>query len=155
MAKFLIRGLIVATLMYISGCSSIFEQQIEWGYLEPEEYPVLKATGYAPINAQLSENQTGKLLQAMKASKLEAYRELAEQVFGQKIDGKTSVQQMVLQDNQLNASIQGVIRGAQVIRTYPVGDDLYATELSLDMKKVHDIYLSVTKPKRIKKVNYF
>jgi hypothetical protein len=92
---------------------------------------------------------------AIKASKLDAYRELAQQVYGQKVDGQQELANLVLTDNRLKSSVEGVIRGARVVKTYPVGDDTYATELELDMGKVHDIYLSVAKPKKIRKVNYY
>ncbi len=146
--------MLVIISILTSGCSALFDKELEWGYVEPESYPVLKAIGYAPIAAQLSDSDTGKMLQAMKASKLDAYRELTEQVYGQKIDGNTSVEQWIVQDSQVDATVRGVIRGAKVVRQYPVGDDLYATELSLDMAVVHDLYLSVAKPKQLKRVTF-
>lgn len=137
------------------GCSSLINKQIEWEYVEPEDYPVITAVGYAPIAAQAGNNLSAKSLKAIKASKLDAYRELAEQVFGQKIDGNQQLSNMVLTDTRLKASVEGVIRGAQIVKSYPVGEDTYATELKLDFKKVYDIYLSTARPKKIKKVNYF
>ena len=65
------------------------------------------------MQLQLSDSDTGKMLQAMKASKLDAYRELTEQVYGQKIDGNTSVEQWVVQNSQVDATVRGVIRGAK------------------------------------------
>jgi len=47
-----------------------------------------------------------------------------------------------------------VIKGAQVIKTYAVGDT-YATELQLDMKRVHDLYIGEVKPRQVKKVTYY
>ena len=96
-----------------------------------------------------------KLIMAMKASKLDAYRELTEQVYGQKIEGSQSVSGLVVDSETLRASVEGVIRGAEVIKTYPVGDDTYVTELSLDMQQVYDIYLSTAKPRRVKNVKYY
>ena len=92
---------------------------------------------------------------AIKASKLDAYRELAEQVYGQKVDGEQELANMILTNNQLKSSVEGVIRGARVVKTYPVGEDTYATELELDMSRVYDIYLSTAKPRKIRKVTYY
>jgi hypothetical protein len=139
----------------LSGCQSLFTKHVEWETIEPENYPVLNAVGYAPIDAQLGLDVSSKRLQAMKASKLDAYRELAEQVYGQKVDGQQSLANLVLTNNQLQTSVEGVIRGARVIKTYPVGDDTYATELELDMAVVYDLYLSTAKPKKIRKVSYY
>ncbi|TDF39410.1 flagellar biosynthesis protein FlgP [Alteromonadaceae bacterium M269] len=138
-----------------AGCSSVFDKQVEWEYVEPDTYPVLTAIGYAPIAAQPGSNLSTKSLKAIKASKLDAYRELAEQVFGQKIDGQQQLSNMVLNNTRLKASVEGVIRGAQVVKSYPVGDDTYATEVKLDFKKVYDIYLSTARPRKIKSVSYF
>jgi hypothetical protein len=55
----------------------------------------------------------------------------------------------------LRASVDGVIRGAKVVKTYPVGEDTYVTELTLDMKRVYDIYLTTAKPRRVKNVTYY
>ena len=146
---------LVTTTLAISGCGSLFTKHVEWETIEPNSYPVLNAVGYAPINAQLALDESTKTLMAIKASKLDAYRELAEQVYGQKVDGNQELSNLVLTDNQLKSSVEGVIRGARVVKTYPVGEDTYATELELDMARVYDIYLSTAKPKKIRKVTYY
>ena len=132
---------IAITCLGLSGCSSLFTKHVEWETIEPESYPVLSAVGYAPIDAQLGRDDSTKTLMAIKASKLDAYRELAEQVFGQKVDGEQELANLVLTNNQLKSS--------------PVGEDTYATELELDMSRVYDIYLSTAKPKKIRKVTYY
>ena len=150
------RGAVIIALgIGLQGCESIISKHVEWETIEPENYPVLSAVGYAPIAAQLGLNPSNKRLQAMKASKLDAYRELAEQVYGQKVDGNQALANLVLTDNQLKSSVEGVIRGARVVKSYPVGDDTYATELELDMALVYDLYLSTAKPRRIRDVTYY
>jgi hypothetical protein len=139
----------------LSGCSLLVDKHVEWETVEPDSYPVLKAIGYAPINSQRGDNDTVKMLMAIKASKLEAYRELAEQVYGQRIEGSQSLSSLVVSNESLKASVEGVIRGAEVVKSYPVGEDTYATELSLDMQRVYDIYLTTAKPRRIKDIKYY
>lgn len=151
----LIKAGAILAVFSLGGCSAMFDKHVEWEHVAPDEYPVLTATGYAPIAAQKGQDHNGKLLRAIKASKLDAYRELTEQVYGQKIDGKQSMAELVLESEQLKSSVKGVVRGARVIKSYPVGDDTYVTELELDFKQVYDIYLSTARPKRIKRVNYF
>lgn len=153
--KLLMKASFVALTLCLTGCDSLLTKHVEWETVEPETYPVLNAVGYAPINAQLGLDASTKRLNAVKASKLDAYRELAEQVYGQKVDGNQELANLVLTNNSLKSSVEGVIRGAKVIKTYPVGDDTYATELELDMGKVHAIYLSTAKPKKIRKVTYY
>ncbi|QJR82879.1 flagellar biosynthesis protein FlgP [Alteromonas pelagimontana] len=138
-----------------AGCTSLFDKQVEWEVVEPESYPVLTAVGYAPIASQVGDSADVRTLMAMKASKLDAYRELAEQVYGQRIDGNESLANLVVNNSTLQSSVAGVIRGARVIKAYPVGEDTYATEMELDMRRVYEIYLATTKPKRIKDVKYY
>jgi hypothetical protein len=145
----------LASVLCLASCTSMFNKHVEWETLEPDSYPVISAIGYAPISAQLATDDVSKMLMALKASKLDAYRELTEQVYGQKVDGEQSLANLVILDNRLDSSVQGVIRGARVVKSYPVGDDMYATELELDFKLVNDIYLSIARPKRVKKVHYY
>jgi hypothetical protein len=142
------------SMLLASGCSQVFDKHVEYEYQEPENYPVLYAIGYAPISVQPGETTEQKSLMAMKASKLEAYRELAEQVYGQKVDAQTNIQGMVANNDTLNVRVQGIVRGAKVIKSYTVGDT-YATEVELDMKLVHNLYIDQTKPRTIKKVTYY
>ncbi len=146
---------VLLPLVFLSGCSMLVDKHVEWETVEPETYPVLTAVGYAPVTTQYGETDTQKMLMAMKASKLDAYRELAEQVYGQRIEGSQSLSNLVMQNEALKASVDGVIRGARVVKSYPVGEDTYATELELDMEQVYNIYLSTAKPQRIKNIQYY
>ena len=121
-------------LTLLPGCSLVSDRHVEWETVEPQRFPVLKAVGYAPLSQQPGASEQERMLMAMKASKLEAYRELAEQVYGQRIDAKANMQQMMVGNDQLSSSVSGIIRGARVVKTYPVGD-VYATELELDFKQ--------------------
>lgn len=154
MSKHFLQTTIISSVLLLAGCSQLFEKHIEYEYQKPDSFPVLHAIGYAPISLQPGATEEQKAIMAMKASKLEAYRELAEQVYGQKVDAQTNVQGMVANNDTLKVRVQGVVRGAKVTKSYAVGDT-YATEVELDMKLVHDLYIGQTKPRSVKKVTYF
>ena len=80
MRALLFGGLVACAAL--TGCSSIFDKHVEYTYIEPDSYPVLKAVGYAPISAQPGSNESQRTLLAIKASKLEAYRELLSKFTG-------------------------------------------------------------------------
>ncbi len=143
----------VATLV-LAGCSSIYDKHVQWQTVKPESFPVLTAIGQAPISLQQSDNETQRMLMAINASKVAAYAELAEQVYGQQISGNMTMSNLLVNDQQLKASVQGIIRGAKVIKSYPVGDT-YTTELHLDFKDVYEIYLASHQDKEIKSVTYY
>ncbi|WP_231517017.1 LPP20 family lipoprotein [Marinobacterium lacunae] len=96
----------------------------------------VSATGYAPISQQPGETQQQKMLNAMRASKLRAYQELAGIIHGQYLFGTTQVEDMVLQNDRFRTSVAGIVRGARVVKSYPVQDDVYATVLEVDLNRV-------------------
>ena len=61
---------------------------------------------------------------------------------------------LLINNQQLDASIKGIIRGAKVMKSYPVGDT-YTTELSLDFKDVYELYVASTSGNTIKEVKYY
>lgn len=146
--------LLILSLGLFAGCSTVFDREVQYESVPPDHFPVLRAVGYAPLAAQKADTDEQRMLMAMKASKLEALRELAEQVYGQKIDYKVTMQQAVMGNEKLRASLQGVIRGARVVKTYPVGE-FYATEMELDFKQVYDLYQNSQPVRRIKSVKYY
>ncbi|WP_152087519.1 LPP20 family lipoprotein [Pseudoalteromonas sp. A25] len=141
-------------MFVMSGCSSLFDKHVEYEYVEPDHYPVLKAIGYAPLSDQPGSSPSQKMLMAVKVSKLEAYRELTEQVYGQSISSSTTIKGAIAQNDGLKSQVNGVIRGAKVVKSYAAGDT-YVTELELDMKRVHDLYITQVKPRKIKRVTYY
>lgn len=141
-------------LWWLSGCAGGIEKHIEWGYAEPDQHPRLEAVGYALISAQPGDNREAKMLNAIKVSKLEAYRELAEQLNGQYIDGQSSVGELALNDDRMRAEVSGVVRGAKVLRAYAVGDT-YVTEMALDTADVQRLYLISAPVRRIQDVQYY
>ena len=97
------------------------------------------ATGYAVISVQNHDNASQQRLLAIRASKLEAYRSLAEQVYGQYLDATTTIADMVVMSDTFRSRVEGVIYGATVVSITPVGDDTYETTLSLDSTVVNDL----------------
>ncbi len=148
-------GVVVLTLSFLlASCSSVYNKHVQWQTVKPESFPVIYGIGYAPISLQKSEHKTQRMLMAIKASKIAAYAELAEQVYGQQVNSQTTMADLLINNQQLSASVQGVIRGAKVVKSYPVGDT-YTTELQLDFKDVYEIYLASSNRKEIKNVTYF
>ncbi|MBO1519974.1 LPP20 family lipoprotein [Oceanisphaera pacifica] len=113
-------------LVMLSGCSA---QSPLFSKSEP-----LHAVGYAPISLQSPSNYQQKLLHAMRASKMDAYRELTEQLGGVMSSSSSTMNSHVLQDGTVSNSSRGVVRGAQVVNSYPDGD-MYITELKLDLNR--------------------
>lgn len=145
---------LAASLLTMTACTSM-DRHVEYTTVTPDYYPVLTAVGYAPVERQRGENRQERVLQAMRASRLEAYRELAEQVQGVHLSSDSRIVDMMLDNDQFRSQVSGVIRGAEVIRSYPVGDDYYATELRLDFEQVHNLYISTARPTKVSRILYY
>jgi hypothetical protein len=102
----------------------------------PVEPNWVSATGYAPISLQPGQTEQQRMLMAMRASKLRAYQELAGIIHGQYLYGTTRVEDMVVQSDSFKTAVAGIVRGARVVKSYPVQDDTYATVLEVDLNQV-------------------
>ena len=104
-----------------------------------EKRETFVATGYAVISIQNHKNPAQQRLLAIRASKLDAYRALTEQVYGQHLDANTTVSDMTVVNDTFRTKVEGVIYGAQLVSITPVSDDTYETTLSLDRAVVQDL----------------
>ncbi len=104
-----------------------------------EKRETLVATGYAVVSVQNHKNPAQQRLLAIRASKLDAYRSLTEQVYGQQLDATTTVADMTIMSDTFRAKVEGVVYGAVLVSITPVGDDTYETTLSLDQHVVRDL----------------
>ena len=125
----LLSAILAASLL--SACSQ--HSDITPVKIDQNYHYTFTSLGYAPIEAQPGNNFDMKVLNAIKASKLEAYKEMAEQVYGVLIETNQSVEGAVLKNNNIEAKVNGLVKGAKVMKSYHEGD-VYITELELDMQ---------------------
>jgi len=104
-----------------------------------EKRETITATGYAVVTTQNHKNPAQQRLMAIRASKLDAYRNLTEQVYGQQLDASSTVADMVVTNDTFRTKVEGVIYGARLVSITPVGEDTYETTLSLDRDVVQDL----------------
>lgn len=121
--------ILLAVVFVMVGCQPL-------NTMRPDDW--LTAVGYASISEQQGRNQEEKQVRAMRASKIDAYRELAEQVYGMRVSGRADLQNQRLGTELTSGAVDGVIRGAEVVRSYKVGDS-YVTELRLDIEKMNKL----------------
>lgn len=94
--------------------------------------PTITGVGYSAISVQPGRSLTQKRLLAIRAARMEAMRELAEKIHGLKVEGQTSIAEMVVQNDSLRTSVAGTIRGARTVRIEPKGSDTYEVLLEID-----------------------
>ena len=91
----------------------------------------LVGVGYAVINAQPGNTPEEKRLMAIKASKLEAYKSLAEQIYGQYLESRGTLSNLKMGDEELISRVEGLIVGARVVSIKPISTDSYETVLEI------------------------
>lgn len=123
------RMLIIAISIIIAGCSN--ERLIRYQLAAPEQAEILEATGYAVIDIQPGNSHEERLLNAMDVSRLQAYRKLAEQLYGQRLKANTQLDAAQIQQDKLEAQVQGIVRGAEVIEE-TVNGNFHLTRVKLD-----------------------
>lgn len=103
---------------------------------QPQPIRVAKVTaiGYGASSAFDGYTTGQKRLMAMRASKLDAYRALAEQVQGVRVNGNSTVSAMMAKVDSFRVYVDAYLRGVQVVTVTPMEDGNYETtmELTLD-----------------------
>lgn len=98
--------------------------------------PALKGLGFAQIAGQPGATMNEKRLMAIRAARMDALRDLAEQVHGIRLSSTTTIRDAVVQDDSMTALVDGTIRGARTVRVTPKGTDSYEVEMMLDSDTV-------------------
>jgi hypothetical protein len=86
----------------------------------------LNAIGYGTVEKSDQYSRSQIKLMAMRASKMDAYRSLAEQLNGIQLRGQTSAENMEVTHDSFQVYLNAYLRGARVKRTSPIGTDIYA-----------------------------
>ena len=126
----------ILVLLVTSGCTTP-AQYISSGEVFGVGYSVINAqpvvgVGYGVINAQSGNSPEEKRLMAIKVSKLEAYKSLAEQLYGQYLDSRSTLSNLKLGQEELVSRVEGLIVGAKVVSIKPISADTYQTVLEID-----------------------
>lgn len=99
----------------------------------------LQGLGFAQISRQPGKSLNQRRILAIRAARLEAMRDLTEQVHGLRISGQTTVRDAVVHDDVLRGVVDGEIRGARTVRITPKGSDSFEVILALSPDTVRYI----------------
>ncbi|TYL48716.1 LPP20 family lipoprotein [Marinomonas sp. IMCC 4694] len=101
-----------------------------------KQEPILvTATGYAAAmtNKRLSASQARIL--SLRSSMLDAYRNLSERVYGLKIDGSSSLSNMVMQNDELRTYVDAYLVGAKVVSQREHEDGTFETVVEMALQE--------------------
>jgi hypothetical protein len=141
--KVLVKSSLLIMALTLVGCETISKNMSNYSGSKVPQSSVqnYRATGYAPISKQPGRTRGEKVINAIRASKLRAYQELAAMVHGQYVTSSSTVQQMVLVNDDFKTAVAGIVRGARVVKSYPIQDDVYATILELNESQLQQAWV--------------
>ncbi len=127
--------------LILAGCNWYIPYEDEYDGLSAlAQGGVIEATGYSVIQSH-SGSEPQQRLMAIKAARLDAFRQLAEIVYGTYIDSNTTISDLTIQDDVYRARVEGVIYGAELVKIEPISNDTYAVTLGLPRAMVNDLRL--------------
>ncbi|WP_119393398.1 LPP20 family lipoprotein [Salinibius halmophilus] len=140
-------SLLLFSAVLLSGCAlwpfgeseeerqraEIVEDIAELNRKVPELAPsTFRAVGYGTMAMQNSAITSGqRKILAMRASQVDAYRSLAERVYGTNLSGNTTIQNLAVTNDQLKAFIDTTIMGARVIAQTEIEPGIYETVVEM------------------------
>lgn len=96
-----------------------------------------KGKGTMPTGEGISKEQ--QILMAERAAMLDAYRNIIERLKGVEVDGETTVQDFITQDDTIMTRIQDFVRGAKIVSTPKLKDKICEVEIEIDLKELKKI----------------
>lgn len=96
----------------------------------------LVVVGYASVTAQPSTDAAERRLMAARASRLDAYRSMAELVFGVHFGSESAADDSRLRNDNTRTRVSGHLRGVEIVSIEPLGNDTYQTTLRLPAVEV-------------------
>jgi hypothetical protein len=97
-----------------------------------DKVPTISAMGYAVVSSQPGRSANQKRLMAIRSARMAAMRYLAEKIHGLKVEGNTTVIDLMVQNDTFRGIVSGTIRGARTVRINPTGSDTYEVLLEID-----------------------
>lgn len=93
---------------------------------------ILRVVGYGAINPKAKgQSKVQQRLMSIRASRLDAYRAMAERVYGTKISGSSTVRDLVVQNDSFRTYVDTFIHGARVVSSDVLEDGSVETILEM------------------------
>jgi hypothetical protein len=99
--------------------------------------------GMSQVSTQPGKTLNEKRLMAIRAARMEALRDLTEQVHGIRLTSETTLRDQVLRSDYVRGIVEGEIRGARTLRITPKDGDSFEVVLTLSPDVVRYIMRAV------------
>ncbi|MDX1634212.1 MAG: LPP20 family lipoprotein [Marinobacter sp.] len=130
----IVRWISLTLMVSLAGCAPLggHRQAAEEPPLEPI---TVRVSGFGTYEAPATDRlNTQKRLMARRASQLDAYRNLAERVYGTVIYGSSTVNDFVLRSDVFRAYVDSYIRGAKLVAVNEHSDGVVESVMELKLE---------------------
>lgn len=93
----------------------------------------MTATGHGSLGNYSQHNASQQKLMAMRAAKLDAFRNLAEQMYGFQISGSTTLNAFAAQNDVVRSHVEAFMRGAKVVDMTVAQDGIFEATVELEL----------------------
>ncbi len=125
-------GLTLAPL--IGAQSGTLETDLEFGAIDWETGIVrAKGLGVPPDSV---DNPTQRRAMAKRAARIVAYQRLLEITQGIKINSRTLVKNLMIENEEIAAEVKGIVKGAQVVNEQPFTDGSFEVTVEMNLNQV-------------------
>lgn len=143
MKGLLTAAVLTASILGLPACSSLLLEEENVAdepeaFLKPVEQEidpiapmVLRVVGYGAIDDDKKKSEVQRRLLGIRASKMDAYRSMAERVYGTSIQGSTTVRDMVVQNDRFRTYVETYMHGARVVSADVMPDGSVETVLEM------------------------
>jgi|GEM_PF-908867 len=95
----------------------------------------IEAIGYGASSSYTGYTAGQRRLLAIRAARLDAYRSLAEQIYGVRITGSTTVSAMVTQSDSFRSYVDAYLRGARTVTVTSMADGNYEVVVEINLNQ--------------------
>lgn len=128
------KKLIILILLFFVLSTVSWSQSSEW------LNTVIEVTGTGAVRCDANLSQAQQKLMAKRAALLDAYRQILEQVRGVRIDSQTTVQDLIVEYDEIEAKINGHIKGIRVLNTRYVADGTVEVDMALRISDLFECF---------------
>ena len=125
--------IIVSAVIFLTGCTTQHNTRGE-AFRNESDIIIVNVTGYgAPKNTFA--NAAQRRLMTLRASELDAYRKLAEQVAGIYIQGDSDLNNYMAGNDRLRTQLNSFIQGASITNQEILEDGVGVTQMTMQVSR--------------------